>query len=222
MDRHSPVCSDQRGAGGVLRGAHDAAVGHADEHLVLREPQAQRVGRVAGDERALVEDAHAVAEALGFGHVVRGEEHGGAVVVQLVQHSVHLGARGGVEAARGLVEEQQLGPVHDRRQQRRALAHALRAVLDERLLVRGQVHALEQRGDVVTRHAAHLRVEAQVLLDGHALVEGARVREDADALVVVVRGVLDGAPEQHDAAGILDELAREQLDGGGLAGARGA
>ena len=104
--------------------------------------QFQRIGRIARRNGPIVQDGHALAHRFCLGHIVGGEEHRGATTPQLGEHLVPLGASRRIKAARGLVEEQQFRFVYEGRSQSRPLAHALRAVLDERLAVAGQAEAL--------------------------------------------------------------------------------
>ena len=64
--------------------------------------------RAHGDDPAVVDDGHAVAEPLRLVHVVRGQEHGRPPALKLVHDVPDLPPRLRVEAGRGLVEEQQL------------------------------------------------------------------------------------------------------------------
>src|SRR5690606_25920563 len=66
-----------------------------------------------GEEAALVDDPHAVAEALGFLHVVRGVDDGRAAALE-VEDGVENGvARLGIDADGGLVEEEELRVVDE-------------------------------------------------------------------------------------------------------------
>ena len=86
----------------------------------------QGLGRVEGQHPAVVDDRQAVAELVGLLHVVRGEEDGLAVVVELLEDLPQGDPALGVEAGGGLVEEEDRGPVHHRPGDHQALGHAAR------------------------------------------------------------------------------------------------
>ena len=69
----------------------------------------------------MVHDGQAVAERLGLFHVVRREDHGAPLALHPADH-LPEGAPGlRVEARRGLVEEDELGIVHERQRHGQAL-----------------------------------------------------------------------------------------------------
>lgn len=70
-------------------------------------------GRPLGDDPAAHEHDDAVGEGLGFVEVVHGEQDRGAVRAQAPDELPGTAARRGVEAGRGLVEEQHVGAAHD-------------------------------------------------------------------------------------------------------------
>ena len=70
---------------------------------------------------------HPVGDHEGFGLVVRDEEHGGAGLgLDVLEELAHLLAQAGVEAAQGLVQEQDRGLQHERARERHALLLAAR------------------------------------------------------------------------------------------------
>src|SRR5882672_5033553 len=70
------------------------------------------IGRVEGNDLAVVHDGHAVAKKGGFFHVVGGEDHGGAPAFDLGDQLPQVSARLWIEAGGGLVEEDHHGFVH--------------------------------------------------------------------------------------------------------------
>ena len=100
-----------------------------DERIALRHdlehPAGERrldLGRRAVGDQLAVEDQHQPRALLGLVHVVRGDEDGHAAGRgQLVDEIPELAAALRIDAAGGLVEEQQLGLVEERRGQRHAL-----------------------------------------------------------------------------------------------------
>ena len=81
-------------------------VGELDVHGRLPHARLQRLRRALGDEVAARDDPDAVGELLGLLEVLRGEEHGRAVVVQRSHLAPQRGAARGIEAGRRLVEEE--------------------------------------------------------------------------------------------------------------------
>ena len=76
-------------------------------------PAAQRRGDGDLDQPAAGDHADPVGERLGLVQVMGGEQHRGAELAQRTDQRPELPARLGVEAGRGLVEEQQRGPADD-------------------------------------------------------------------------------------------------------------
>ena len=71
----------------------------------------------------------------------------------LLEPALHLGARERVERAEGLVEQQHLALLHDRAQQRRALAHAARELERVGALEAVEAERREQRAHALARLA---------------------------------------------------------------------
>jgi hypothetical protein len=106
----------------------------------------QLARRALGDEAPVVHDGEAVAEALGLVHEMRREQHRLALLQQLLQALPDQVARLRVEAGGRLVEEQQVGVVHQRARQRQAPLHAAGERVDLGVGAAGQPGELEQRG----------------------------------------------------------------------------
>src|SRR5690242_9860443 len=87
--------------------------GEGKGYLVLAQI-AQRGYRIYPDERALTDDADAVADLLDLWQDVRGEEDGAPVGARLHQELVELDLVQRIEAAAGLVEHEQARLVHER------------------------------------------------------------------------------------------------------------
>ncbi len=68
----------------------------------------QRGGGVECEQAAFVDDRHAIGEEIDFGERVGGEEQGGVAALQdfRFEEAAEFGGGDGVQAARGLVEEQ--------------------------------------------------------------------------------------------------------------------
>ena len=88
------------------RGEHDLELAH--------RPARQAGDVLERDELALADEGDAVADALHLGQHVRREEHRLPGVARLVDERVELVLHQRVEARGGLVEDEQLRPVHER------------------------------------------------------------------------------------------------------------
>ena len=73
------------------------------------------------DDFAVIHDGHAVAESLGFIHVMGGEQDGAAGELELLDEFPELAAGLRIEAGGGFVEEQEVGVADKRARQREAL-----------------------------------------------------------------------------------------------------
>src|SRR5213592_1310851 len=90
-------------------------------HVVRAQRRNQLLGSSLGDDLAVIHDRYTIAEALGFLHVVRREQHRPAVGAEAADDLPQLPARLWVEPRRGLVEEQQLGLADERARDGQAL-----------------------------------------------------------------------------------------------------
>ena len=112
--------------------AHSAATGSAtsvrnvSSRLAggLAGLAAQFVERAFGDQPAAGDDADAVGHALGDFEDMRGHDDGAAGGDALAQHVLDRAGGAGVEAGQRLVEDDQLGIVHQRAGERHLLPHA--------------------------------------------------------------------------------------------------
>src|SRR5229473_5066398 len=94
---------EAQGAGDLGRGDFDA---HGAVRLHVRQ-FTERIGSAVGDEAAVI-DVGDVAAALGFVHVVRGDEKRDAVAGEFEEEVPELAAGDRVDAGSGLIEEQEL------------------------------------------------------------------------------------------------------------------
>ena len=121
-----------------LEGLADPGRGHL-QHRVPGEDALQLGDRAQRHEAAGVDEGEAVA-VLGLVEVVGGHEDGHPVRRHLVDEPPEAAARDRVDAARGLVEEDDAGPVHHGAGQREPLLPAARQLAGEAVLL-----ALEPR-----------------------------------------------------------------------------
>ena len=130
------------------------------------------LGRAHLQQPTRIEDRQPVAHGERLLLVVGDEHEGDAhLALQALQFHLHALAQLQVERAERLVEQQHLGPVHQRPGQRHAL------LLPARQLVRAppahvaELHELEGLGhsgaDLVAAHLLHAQTEADVVGDGH-------------------------------------------------------
>src|SRR5580700_8944049 len=106
-----PVDTRQLGRGSHVERA--VLERHFDDVLSTKRGD-ELAGRTEGDELAVIHDAHAIAEARGFFHVVRRQEDGPPAALERFDHVPELQPRLRIEPGRGLVEKEQLGVPHER------------------------------------------------------------------------------------------------------------
>ena len=198
---------------------------HRDERILRRahfdqasrEPRLDLARRAVRDDLA-VEDHHEAIALLRFVHVVRGDEHGHAAIGgQLVNQVPEHAPSARIDAAGGLVEEQQLRLVQQRRRERDALAQSRRQSAGQhaqRLL------ELQPRGEFrdplferVVRQPVHRAEEAQVLDDGEVGVERellAHVAEPVLPLLGLLRRI--ESAEAGDLAARRLQQSRQHAD----------
>jgi len=104
-----------------------------------RSAQALRdlVHRSVADQVAPLDDSDRVAEASQFGEDVGGNDYDLAHIAELDDKVFQLSPSSGVEAARRLVEKEEIGVVYQTPGKTQALLHAARESLDERISLHG-------------------------------------------------------------------------------------
>ena len=177
----------------------------------MRREVAKLGQRSLVDEAALAEDADAVAERLDLAEDVRGEEHRLPALLRLLHRlpEGHLHQR--VEPARRLVEDQQVGPARERRDELHLLAVALREC--PHLLVELEPEALDENvavGDVGP--AAQPREIGEGLGAGQARPEERLAGDVADPPVRGDRLAPGVDPEELGAAIARAVQAEQQAD----------
>ncbi len=200
-----------------------AARAHADGDATRAgQPLRQLLLGAGADEGAVAEHEHAVAVLADLGQDVARDQHR-VLGLQIAHELAHLDDLHRVEAARGLVEDEELGLVHDRLRQPDALAVAVRQVADGLALDVLDVGARGDLGhparDLARAQAAQPAGEAQVLADAHVGVQRRGLGQEADVAAHGVRVV-----ERVDAVDVHRARRRPQVAGqdaqrGGLAGA---
>ena len=173
--RRHPGPGAQDVQGGAPRLGHDL-----DHHARLG--RAQRVGRVHGEDAALVHERHARA-ALGLVEVGRRQQQGEPLALEAGEEPPEVAARDGVDAGGGLVEDEQLRRVDEGAGERQLLLHAAREPLGQAVAEGRHPHHLEElvAAGAVAAHVVDLGEEGDVLVHGEVAVEREALREVADA-----------------------------------------
>ena len=180
--------------------------------------------RTDGDDFAVIDDRDAVGDAVGFVHVVRGQEDGHAfVLVQIFDVSPKLIAALRVEAERRLVEKQDFRRVQKSARNFQPPLHAARKCLHEVVFALPQLEELQQKFRALlshfARHVVERAVQFHVFDRGQILVEAGILKHDAESLPHFVL-LLDGIHAvdlQRSAGG--SQQSRQHFDGCGFSGA---
>jgi hypothetical protein len=184
--------------GGRARGG--AGDGELDDVLAA-DGGDELLGGSEGDDLAVIHDGYAVAELLGFLHVVGGEDDGAALLLEGVDEIPEVTAGLGVEAGGGLVEEEQFGVAEEGAGHGEALllAAGKRADAGGALFFKlGGADGFFD-GDAVAEEAAE---EAEDFFDGEFVGELGFLELDADALAELARVGLPVEAEKLYCAGV--------------------
>ena len=143
--------------------------------------------RVEREDAAAIHDRHPVTEAVRLFHVVRREQDRLPGLVQLAQYLPQGEPALRVEAGRGLVEEEDPGPVEDRPGHHQALGHTAgkRVGVGRRAIGQAKVFERLIRGllGFAPAHPEVQAVEEEVLAHGEAAVERVGLGHHADDLL---------------------------------------
>src|SRR3954452_6584 len=182
---------------------------------------AEFAGRPYGEDRAALDDRHAVGERLRLVEIVRGQEDRLAQVGELADDLPRRAPRGGIEARGRLVEEHELGVAHQRQPEVQAPGLAARQSADLLVLLAAQAGELEHLVDV-----ARCRIQAAPVLerlaDRDVAIHAAALQDDPHPRAQVARALAGIEAEHRDDPARAFAVALEDLDGRGLAGAVGA
>ena len=149
----------------------------------------------------VVDECDLVANLLHRGHVVRRENQRSPLGLEAEHFALELLGIDGVEAAKGFVEDEQCGPMHDGDDELHLLLHALRELLQAPVPPSHDVEPFEPlrqaRPSIGGTHPFQPREVERLLADLHFLVQAALLGQIANvADVVRVRRVsveADGA-----------------------------
>src|SRR3954469_4529124 len=199
----------RRVVGDVLEGL-PARVAVGDAHPPGRV-HAQLARRALGEDAAALDDRHAVGQRLCLVEVVRGQQDRLAQLAQRADRRPRVAARGGVEARRRLVEEDQLR-VADQRQ-----AEVQPPQLAARQLAR--LHRLlalqpDERDDLVdvARVRVHPREVRERLAHADVAVDARLLQDDAHPLAQLARPPAGVEAQHRDLARPALAIALEDLD----------
>ena len=173
-----------------------------------------------------VDDGDVAAQALGFLQIVRGENDGGAAIVDLAQELPHRAADLDVDPGGGLIENQQPRLVHQRARDHQAALHAAGQAARDAPAPLPQLQLLEVLLGALARYRARDAVEARLVdhdrVRGLEHVEVQFLRHDADAGLGRLQLVVDVVAEDARLAGGLVDERGDDPDERGLAGAVGS
>jgi len=199
----------QRGGNVDTGRLHEKRMARA-QHLVGKLDDRAHQG-----DLALVEQRHAVANALHPVEQVRRQQHRNARLLQPPDHLQELEGGVRVEARGRLVENGDLGLLHDNLGDAQSLAHAAREGGDAHVGHVRKVDGLERRHDppaaLAARDGQQARGVDEVLARRHVVVEADRVGQVADAALDLER-LADRVEAQHRdrAAARLGETEHHQ------------
>src|ERR1700681_2271785 len=115
--------------------------------------------RAEGDDAPMIDDGEALAQRVGFFHVVRGQQNGFAAVVVLANDLPEKQARLRIESCAGLIQEKHLWIVHHGARDGESLHHAAGESAHNLVGAVGELEALEERCGAT---AALVRTEAEI------------------------------------------------------------
>ena len=211
------------------RGQHADRAGRVvdlERDEVAGDPPLELGGAAGRDDLAVVDDEDAVAQRVRLVEVVRREQRGGAVLAQRADVLPQVRAAVRVEAGRRLVEEHELGRVHEAERDVDAPALAARQRLDQPVAEIDEVERGAELAGALRRggggHAVELGLRDELLVDLRRRVRAAALRDVAE-LAAHADGI---APEVAARDGRLargrHEQRRQHALRGRLAGAVGA
>ena len=170
-----------------------------------------------------MDDADPVGELVGLVQILRGQEHGGAGADQVADQVPDLEAAARIDAGGRLVQEQHVGPAHQRRGQVQAPLHAARIGAHQPVGVGRQRDPLQHLRGAFARDASAQVVQPAYHLDGlpagQVLVHRRELAGKADAGADRDRIAHDVDAGDRGRAAVGLEQRGQHADQRGLAGA---
>src|SRR3954468_8851113 len=183
------------------------------------------LGMSGGEDRALVDDVGAVADAEGLAHVVVGDEHADAALLEEADDALDVEDRDRIDAGKRLVKEDERGLGAEGARDLQAPALTARERNGGVLAQVRDVQVLEQLGearlDRVGLQVLQLEDRLHVLLDGKPPEHGIFLRQvgDAEPRATVDRQVRELDAVEVDRARVDRHKADDHVEAGRLAGA---
>jgi hypothetical protein len=182
--------------------------------------------RPLGDDPSLVDDGEHLGQAVGLLEVLGGQQHGGAVVDERLDHLPQVVAALGVEPGGGLVEEEDARAGHQRGSEVEASTHPARVRLEGTVGGVRQPELVEQGGDPIAHDRPAEVVEPtdhrEVLAPGQVLVDRRVLAGQADERAYHRRFVDDVVAEDPGRAAVRPQDGGEDPDRCRLARAVGS
>src|ERR1044071_5688691 len=197
-----------------------------DEHILegaLMRDDARRAARgdqlarrALGDDPAMIDDRHPVAERLRFVHVVRRQQDGATLLAEVREEAPELAARLWVEARGRLVHEEQIGVPGQRARDGKPLLLTARQLRDPAAALGLELDDAQQ---LVDRAAAVIEgpEQAQRLFDGQLVGELRLLELHANPLPQLALVLRPREAEDLYVPGVRVEEPLEDFDRGGLA-----
>ena len=169
----------------------------------------------------MVDHDDPIGELVGLVQVLRREQQGGAVRLELADERPHVDPAPRIEARRGLVEEEHVRTPDEAGRQVEPSAHATRVGLGRAISGIGEVEAFEHLGAATPSLSARQVVQApdqlQVLEAGQVLVDGGALAGQADAEAELLGVAHDVEAGDLGAPGTGEQQGGEDPHGGRLA-----
>jgi hypothetical protein len=181
-------------------------------HVLRADRGDQFARRAKSNLFAVVHDSDALAEALGFVHVMRGEKDGPAGELELLDQIPKLAAGLRVQAGGGLIEKKKIGIADERASERETLFLAARKISDARILFFFELHEFDGFGGArpFLKKAAE---QAERFEDGQLFRELGILQLNAEPLTKLPGIGIPMETKQFDVAGIGSSQAFANLDG---------
>ncbi len=112
-------------------------------HVMTAQTIDQVSGRAFGNHLSVIDNGQAIAQALGFVHVVGGEQHRASGLLKAANDVPELAAALRIEAGGGLVQKKNFGIAHQRSSHGQALALAARKLADPGVGFLFELHLLQ-------------------------------------------------------------------------------
>jgi hypothetical protein len=171
------------------------------------------------DDPAASEDDDPVRYALDVGQVVARHQHGHAICPKVREDVAHQRPAFDVHARRGLIEDDDIRPTHERERDAKPLPLATRQPPEPGPGCVRQSNHRHELGGVPGRRVER-SVETEDLERGQARVDAAAtLKPESDPGSLLPAGSLGFGAENRDATGITAAIALDDLDGRRLAGA---